>query len=187
VFPGAAFHLVEPQPACASGLRELAARTPALFFHPVAVTAPGVTRVRMIGGGPEGGGSGAFVAWAEEAAPDEVECPATTLDDLFAERVAPADRALLKLDLEGHELSALSGGARLLSNPEVVLTEVHFYEVERNGRPLMGDVVEFLGKRGFELYDFACLSSRPRDRRLRMGDAIFVQRDSALAADCSWA
>jgi FkbM family methyltransferase len=187
VFPAAALHLVEPQPACAPRLRALVARTPGWCFHPMAVTEPGIGRVRMIGGGAEGGGSGAFVGWAGESASDEVECPATTLDDLFAERVARADRALLKLDLEGHEISALSGGSRLLSNTEVVLTEMHFYEIERNGRPLMTDLVEFLDKRGFELHDFACLSSRPRDRRLRTGDAIFVQRDSPLAADRSWA
>jgi hypothetical protein len=141
----------------------------------------------MIGGGVRRGGSGAFVALRGEAAPDEIECPATTLDELFAERVTPADRALLKLDLEGHEVSALSGAARLLSSIEVVLSEVHFYEVERNGRPLMTDVLAFLGKRGFELYDFACLNSRPRDGRLRTGDAIFVQRWSPLAGDRSWA
>lgn len=187
VFPAAAFHLVEPQSACAPRLQALVARMPGWCLHPLAVTEPGIDRLRMIGGGAEGGGSGAFVAWAGESASDEVEVPATTLDDLFAERVAPADRALLKLDLEGHEISALSGGARLLSNTEVVLTEMHFYEVERIGRPLMTDVAEFLGKRGFDLYDFACLSSRPRDRRLRSGDAIFVQRDSPLAADRSWA
>jgi FkbM family methyltransferase len=187
VFPAAALHLVEPQPACASRLRALAGRTPGVSFHPVAVTEPAIGHVRMIGGGAAGGGSGAFVALQGEAAPDEVSCPATTLDELFAERVAPADRALLKLDLEGHELSALSGAARLLSSVEVVLSEVHFYEVESNGRPLVTDVLEFLGKRGFELYDFACLNSRPRDKRLRTGDAVFVQRQSRLAGDRSWA
>ena len=187
VFPAAALHLVEPQPACASRLRALAARTLGVSFHPVAVTEPAIGHVRMIGGGAAGGGSGAFVALQGEAAPDEVRCPATTLDELFAERVAPADRALLKLDLEGHELSALSGAARLLSSVEVVLSEVHFYEVESNGRPLVTDVLEFLGKRGFELYDFASLNSRPRDKRLRTGDAVFVQRQSRLAGDRSWA
>ena len=187
LFPAAVLHLVEPQPACAAQLRAFAARTPRVMFHPVAVTEPAISRVRMIGGGVPGGGSGAFVALRGEAAPNEVECPATTLDELFAERVAPADRALLKLDLEGHEVSALSGAARLLSSIEVVLSEVHFYEVERNGRPLMTDVLAFLDKRGFELYDFACLNSRPRDNRLRSGDAIFVQRQSPLAGDRSWA
>jgi FkbM family methyltransferase len=187
VFPAAALHLVEPQPACAPRLRALVARTPGLSFHPVAVTEPAVGRVRMIGGGAEGGGSGAFVALQGEAASDEVECPATTLDELFAERVAPTDRALLKLDLEGHEVSALSGAERLLSGIEVVLSEAHFYEIESNGRPLIADVMDFLGKRGFELYDLACLSSRPRDKRLRSGDAIFVQRLSPLAGDRRWA
>lgn len=186
VFPTAALHLVEPQPACAPRLRALATRTPGVCFHPVAVTEPAIGHVRMIGGGATGGGSGAFVASQRDGAPDEVRCPATTLDELLAERVAPTDRALLKLDLEGHELHALSGAARLLQSVEVVLSEVYFYEVENNGLPLVIDVLEFLGTRGFELYDFASLNSRPRDKRLRTGDAVFVKRQSRLAGDRSW-
>ncbi len=187
VFPHAAFHLVEPQPACASLLSELAARTPGIFVHPVAVTEPGVTHVRMVGGGWTGGGTGAFVACPVEVGTDEVRCPATTLDSLLADRVTRADRALLKLDLEGHEISALSGGTRLLASTEVVLTEVQFYEIESNGRAAFGDIMKFLHDRGFELYDFACLSPRPRDRRLRIGDVFFVQHDSPLLGDRSWA
>jgi FkbM family methyltransferase len=186
LFPMAEFHLIEPQPACAATLRELVRRTPKLTFHPVAVTEPGITRVRMIDGGKKGGGTGARVAWPDETGPDEAEFPATTLDVLLADRVVPADRVLLKLDLEGHEMLALQGGLRLLQAVEVVLTELQFYEINKNGRPIFADMLNFLRDLGFELYDFACLSQRPRDMRLRMGDVIFVRRDSPLLADQSW-
>ncbi len=183
VFPRAAFHLVEPQTAWAARLRELEERTPDLVVHQVAVTEPGVTRIRMVGHGT----TGAFVARPEEAGEGEAECPATTLDALLGDRVTHADRALLKLDLEGHEVSALIGGQRLLSDIGVVLTEVHFYEIEDDGRPVFAALAAFLEARGFALYDFACLSARPRDRRLRMGDVIFVRQDSPLLADRAWA
>lgn len=185
-FPDSACHLIEPQPACLAALRTLAARVPRLTVHAVAVTRPGISRVRMIGGGEEGGGTGAWVAGPGEIAPGEVECPAATLDALVAQRVTRADRALLKLDIEGHELPALEGAAELLGKTEVLLTELQFYAINDNGRAVLVDVLNFLRERGFELYDFACLSQRPRDRRLRMGDALFARRDSPLLADRSW-
>lgn len=186
VFPDSIFHLFEPQPVCVAALAPLATGVPQLTVHAVAVTRPGVSRVRMIGGGHEGGGTGAWVGQPGEAAPGEVECPAATLDAVVSGSVTVADRALLKLDIEGHELPALEGATELLEKTEVILTELQFYPINDNGRAVFGDVVNFLHARGFELYDFACLSSRPRDKRLRMGDALFARLDSPLLADRSW-
>ena len=186
VFPESTFLLVEPQPACAAPLTALAARLPRVIVHAVAITEPGISRVRMIGGGEEGGGTGAWVGRAGEVAPGEVECPATTLDALIAPRVTRSDRALLKLDIEGHEVTALTGARELLEKTEVILTELQFYPINDNGRAVFVDMLEFLRERGFELYDFACLSQRPRDKRLRMGDVLFVRRDSPLLADRAW-
>jgi len=181
IFPTAAFHLVEPQPACARSLEHLVRSTPGVYFHPVAVAEPGITSVRMIGTG-----TGAWVVRPVDVALAARECPATTLDALLADRVSSADRALLKLDLEGHEISALRGAPRLLPAVEVILTELQFYEINQNRRPVFADVLSFLAERGFELYDFACLSPRPRDMRLRMGDVVFVRSDSPLLADRLW-
>jgi FkbM family methyltransferase len=186
VFPGAAFCLIEPQPACAEALTDLAARIPRVSVHRVAVTQPGISQVQMMSGDEEGGGTGAWVARPGEIGPGAVQCPATTLDAIVAARVTRSDRPLLKLDIEGHELSALAGAADLLEKTEVVLTEVQFYAINDNDRPVFADVLNFLRERGFELYDFACLSQRPRDKRLRMGDAIFARRDSTLLGDRSW-
>jgi len=186
VFPEAAFHLIEPQPACAAPLRELAGQAGRARVHSLAVTEPGVAAVRMIGGGDAGGGTGAWVARPGEEAIGEAVCPATTLDELLADGVTPGDRGLLKLDLEGHELPALRGAARLLRVLEVVLTEFQFFQTNGNGRQTFGGLLAALDAHGFDLYDIACLSPRPRDQRLRMGDAVFVRRGSLLLADEGW-
>jgi FkbM family methyltransferase len=185
IFPNAAIHAIEPQPACRPALEHLARQESRISVHPVALAEAGVTRVRMIGAGRRGG-SGAWVARPGEHAKEELECPATTLDALFANHVTRQDRTLLKLDVEGDELVALRGGAAVLRTAEVVLAEVQFFIFDDDGRPLFSDIVDFLREREFELYDFACLSSRPRDGRLRTGDVMFVRRDSPLIADRSW-
>jgi hypothetical protein len=136
-------------------------------------------------GAATGDGSGARIARAAQEAERGVECAAATLDALMGDDIARADRALLKLDLEGHEIPALRGGGRVLEAVEVVLTEVQFFGVGDNGRPRFSDMHRFFEERGFDLYDVACLSPRPRDLRLRLGDVIFVRRVSALLADPS--
>lgn len=186
IFPEASFHLIEAQTACVARLRELVARTPTITLHAVAVSEPGISRVRMLGGGDAGTGTGAWVAAPGESAQDEAEYPAATLDELLAGRITPADRCLLKLDLEGHESKALAGAERLLAAVEAVLTEVQFYDINCVGRPVFTDMINLLRARGFELYDFAALSPRPRDMRLRQGDAVFVRKHSSLLAECSW-
>jgi hypothetical protein len=151
-------------------------------IHRTAVTAPGVTGVRMHRGGA-GVSTGAFVMTDVEPYATDVSAPATTLDALLAARVQPDDHALLKLDIEGHEIEALRGGIALLERVEVVVSEVRFFDVNGSGRPLFGDVMTFLDARGFALFDFASLSSRLRDQRLWLGDAVFVSRRSPLAHD----
>lgn len=186
VFGEANVHMIEPQPACRAVLEDLVRRSARLACHPVAITEPGVARVRLVGGGTGGGGTGARVARTHESAADQIECPATTLDTLFALRVTRGDRTLLKLDLEGHEEAALRGAAELLRLVEVVLLEVQFFQISDNGGPVFLDVAKALAEHAFDLYDVASLSQRPRDQRLRMGDIVFVRRDSELVADRSW-
>jgi FkbM family methyltransferase len=186
LFPAAYIHMVEPQPACHEELELLRQAVPNVELHPVALAEPGVNRVRMIGGGEAGGGTGAWIARPDEHTAGEIMAPAATLDDLFASRITVDDRALLKLDLEHSEIPALNGASALLKKIEVILTEVQFFAVNDNGREVFGDVLNYLEERGFELYDIACLSQRPSDFRLRMGDVVFVRRGSQLLADTGW-
>jgi FkbM family methyltransferase len=184
VFPAATFHMIEPQSGCAPILSALASSTPNVRFHQVAVTQPGQRQVSMAGGGDSHRGTGAWILKEGEATAAESVCEATTLDELFGNELRTP--LFLKLDLEGHELAALSGAESLLTQVEAILTEVLFFDVNNGGRPLFSDLLSFLAQRGFDLYDIASLSGRPRDNRLRLGDALFVRRDSPLSRDRSW-
>lgn len=183
VFDAREHHIVEPQQACHAALARF--RPPRFAVHHLALTSAGVDSVLLVGGGPGGGCSGAFVT-ARDVAEPGVRYPATSLDRLLADRIVPADRALLKLDVEGSELAVLGAGARVLDAAEVVVAECQLYQVEHNDRPVLADAIAFMTQRDFCLYDVAALHSRARDRRLRMGDVVFVHRRSPLVADNRW-
>lgn len=176
VFPDAEFHLVEPQPACRAALEGLTGR---VHIHPVAVTRPGIGEVRMAGAGT----TGAWIVGGGSAVVEILRVPASTLDALIGDTLSVAMRPLLKLDLEGHELAALEGATTVLGSVEVIISEVHFFNILDSGLTVFRDLARFLDDRGFDVYDVAALSSRPSDGRLRTGDVVFVRRGSPLLRD----
>ena len=184
IFPAATFHLIEPQSGCAHTLQSIAGKEGRVRFHPVAVTRPGIRQVSITGGGPSRNATGAWVLESADPSPGDQICAATTLDELF--RDGAPEPILLKLDLEGHEMAALEGARELLRRTEVVATELSLFDVYNSRRPTFSEVLIFLRERGFELFDLASLSARPRDGRLRQADGVFVRRESPLSGDHSW-
>ncbi len=182
VFAAREYHIVEPQTACHAALARFA--PPRFIVHRLALTSEGAASVRMVGTGPDGN-TGAWVATAIVQEPT-VEFPATSLDELLTGRLTPADRPLLKLDVECHELAVLGAGTAVLAAAEVVITEFQMYPIENNGMPVLADVIRFMTGRDFLLYDVAALAGRPRDGRMRRGDVVFVHRRSPLVADNRW-
>ena len=183
-FPHVPLHLIEPQTACRPALLAFGSTRGSVEIYSTVVTRPGCASVRM--SNATTGSTGAHVLRDVERGEDESRLPATTLDELFAHRVAATDRVLLKLDLEGHELIALEGARALLPHVEVLVTETCFFLSEPDSGPTCSDVLAVLSQSGFELYDVAALASRPRDGRLRIGDLMFVRRDSVLLGDNRW-
>jgi FkbM family methyltransferase len=176
IFPSAAFHLIEPQPACSTVLQKLCAKKGFAFHECALAESQGHVDLTWT----LEPSTGAHIALDREKATSVV---ADTLDALFGS-VTRADRPLLKLDLQGYELHALRGGTMLLRSVEVILTEVSFYA--QAYEPTIASLVSFLDDSGFELYDIASLSGRARDNRLHQGDFIFVHTGSQLLQDSRW-
>jgi FkbM family methyltransferase len=180
VFPDATLHLIEPQAACQPDLAAVCARLGRAYAYTTAATLAGRRVVHMAGAG-----TGAWIPRHTTDVPTTV-VEATSLDALLEGALALGDRALLKIDVEGHELDVLGGAAAILDRFEAIVVETSFYNINGSGNPRVGDVVLRLRDCGFELFDVAALSARPRDNRLRLGDFVFVRRDSTLALDGSW-
>jgi FkbM family methyltransferase len=179
-FPAAEIHLVEPQPAARAPLEAIARRR-GWTFHACALS-DRVGSVPLVCKATPS--TGARITAAEEEA---VDVPASTIDTLFASRLRlfPDHRALLKLDLQGHELQALRGAVASLPLIELVLVEVSFFR--QGPETTIPELVNFFAEQGFDLFDVVGLSGRTRDGRLRQGDFAFVRRGSDLSLDTAWA
>jgi len=185
IFVDAEVYLIEPQPACLPYLRRISKErrfTLYPYFIASEVEAEMGTILLKVDDVPTTGAHGVD---EENSSEDKVVAvPATTLDRLFGETLTANDRPLLKLDLQGYELSALSGADCLLKAIEVILTEVSFFA--QADEPLISRLINFLDQRGFDLFDIASISARRRDNRARQGDFVFVKRGSPLLRDTGW-
>jgi hypothetical protein len=100
-----------------------------------------------------------------------------TLDSYCETRGIKPD--FLKIDVQGYELEVLKGAQESLRNIEVILTEVNYLEVYQ-GAPLAAELIGWLSKREFVLYDVVNFMRRPLDKALWQSDMIFVRLSSPL-------
>ncbi len=79
------------------------------------------------------------------------EIRATTLDELVAEKVVRIQSdALLKIDVEGHELSVLRGSVRTMHLFQHVMVELTFGR-QFEDQSATSEIIGFLAEHGFEL------------------------------------
>jgi FkbM family methyltransferase len=94
-----------------------------------------------------------FPEWARVV--KELEVETKRLDD-----IAEIDNIdLLKIDIQGYELTVFRNGVNKLSEAAVIHTEVEFLPMYRD-QPLFADVDTFLREQGFLLHKFDPLVSR---------------------------
>ena len=80
---------------------------------------------------------------------------------------------LLKIDTQGYEPEVLSGLGSRLSDIDVVLTELMFYDFYDRSLTF-SDIEEFLLPAGFRLYDISHISKNPMNGRTDWVDVIYL-------------
>jgi FkbM family methyltransferase len=96
------------------------------------------------------------------------------LDSLLPRLLRIGDRIFLKLDVQGGELSVLHGGIEALCHVHAVECEVSVVALY-DGQPLIGEVLEYLSKRGFALAGLQPSFLDPRTGQVLQLDALFVR------------
>lgn len=92
---------------------------------------------------------------------------------------------LIKIDTQGYEIEILKGGLETLKKAQAVLLEVSLLNVY-NDAPLVDQVIAFMSKNGFALYDICTLMPRPYDKALFQSDFLFLTKDHILRSSTRW-
>ncbi len=120
-------------------------------------------------------------AWTGDSGGEAREVPVVRIDDLVRERGLPGPY-VLKVDVEGAELSVLDGATEVLRETEVVLLEVRFFELVP-GAAQLHDVVPYMRERGFVAYDVFGGAIRLSDGALAVTNLAFVREDGRFRRD----
>jgi FkbM family methyltransferase len=113
------------------------------------------------------------------AAPDaqyvqQESVPATTVDEIVTAQDLAVERTLLKVDVQGYEREVLDGASKTLSTFRGVRTEMSLVPLY-DGQALMPEIIDLLGRHGFELWHIEPGFTEPGTRRLLQVDGVFFR------------
>lgn len=112
-----------------------------------------------------------------------IEVDVDTLDNISQQTSLTPD--LVKLDLQGEELSALKGAVQVLKNAEFMIIEFGCLEAYE-GRTTPQDLLDIMYENDYCLYDIVDCHYRPHDGALTGGDFFFVKNSSVLRSYKGW-
>jgi len=92
---------------------------------------------------------------------------------------------LVKLDIQGFELEALSGGTKLFGATKLFIIETSLFSFF-DGQPMTREVISFMADRRYEIYDITEFIRRPYDGALGQVDIAFVKADGFLRVSNRW-
>ncbi len=96
-----------------------------------------------------------------------------TLDGLFKNPVVGP--ILLKVDVQGYELSVLAGGDNVLKLCQAVIIETCFHRLYKD-QPLFEDIYDYLTSRGFRYVGNIEQYESPDDNQILFADAVFIRK-----------
>lgn len=93
---------------------------------------------------------------------------------------------LVKIDVQGAELSLLKGMGRLIREVDIFIIEVSLIVTLEGAAAHIFDVLDYLRQNEFTIYDICGLIRRPLDNALAQLDLVFCKQMSNLVQDRRW-
>jgi FkbM family methyltransferase len=184
VFPEAHIIMVEPQAEMVSPLEALCRQNPALSLMKAGVGSEPGQLLQTIWDDLAGSSFLPREDVALQAKGKQRLTQITTIDSLLGER-GDFYPDLIKVDIQGFELKALTGAASTFGRTEMFIVEVSLFEF-MTGLPTAREVIAFMGTRGYELYDVPGFLRRPSDGALGQMDLAFAKSNGVLRSSHKW-
>ena len=183
-----AYHIYfEPIPAMEERLKLLSQKFPGEYHMIALADKPGAMALRFPAAQPEAGSLVAAIGEQENESLVEINVPIDTLDAVLGDRELERP-LLLKTDCQGFDLDVMRGGRELLTQVDVVISEVNLYHAAGDeSRPVFSEMVTYMAAVGFEVFDVISYNRRPLDEALGYVDLAFVRKEGSLWSTHRWA
>ena len=172
-------HSVEPLQSAYDVLAAAASGDPQWSVQRAAVSAEPGTLTMNVSGNSVSSSVLPMLETHASAAPSaqyvaQEEVPATTVDEIVTAQGLDPESTLLKIDVQGYEREVLDGATKTLPSFRGVRTEMSLVPLYE-GQALMPEIVDLLGRHGFELWFVEPGFTEPGTRRLLQLDGVFFR------------
>jgi FkbM family methyltransferase len=109
-----------------------------------------------------------------------------TLDSVTVDGTRLSGPVMLKTDCQGGDFEVLKGGEKTLAKCDLAIIEVSFFRFWGTHHPDPLEILNFMDRNGFVVYDFLDGLFRPYDGALGQIDIVFVKKDGFFRTCHSW-
>ncbi|HLO46030.1 MAG TPA: FkbM family methyltransferase [Leadbetterella sp.] len=181
IFPSAGYYMVEPQEEMKPYIEEFLKNHKGAWYLGGAGAADGELTLSVW---DDFAGSSFLLPEGEESGKPQRKVPIYSIDSLVDNHQMPIPD-LCKIDVQGFEIEVLKGATKILGKTDVFILEASLFRYSPN-QPLLHEIIDFMVKRGYVIYDFAGFANRPMDKALGQLDICFVLENSPLRASQGW-
>ena len=104
----------------------------------------------------------------------------STLENELSSLNITSSNNIIKLDVQGSEIEIIEGLGKNISNFEIIILETSVKEYNK-GAPLFIDVINFMDKKNYSLYDICDLKRLGFERSFLIQlDAVFIKKNSSI-------
>ena len=104
----------------------------------------------------------------------------STLENELSSLNITSSNNMIKLDVQGSEIEIIEGLGKNISNFEIIILETSVKEYNK-GAPLFIDVINFMDKKNYSLYDICDLKRLGFERSFLIQlDAVFIKKNSSI-------
>ncbi|MCP9768226.1 FkbM family methyltransferase [Lacihabitans sp. LS3-19] len=181
IFPDAAFYMIEPQEELKPFIDSFLKNHKGAWFLGGAGAENGELTLSVW---DDFAGSSFLLPEGQESGKKQRKVPIYSVDGLIAEGKMPIPD-ICKIDVQGFEIEVLKGAKSILGKTDIFILEASMFKFSPN-QPLLHEIIDYMCKNGYVIYDFAGFANRPLDKALGQLDICFVLENSPLRQNHGW-